>query len=210
MDIEMVERAYRRYAPTYDRYFGGVLQQGRDAVMDRLRLRPGERILEVGVGTGLSLPRYPASVEVTGIDISHDMLALASARAAREKLSHVAGLARMDAESMSFPDASFDKVVAMYVVSVVPDPVRLIDEMRRVCRPGGELFVVNHFLHENALVAFFEKTIAPLSRYLGFHPNLCLPGLIADTRLDVIERARVNALGMWTLLRVRRDPAGQK
>ncbi len=207
MDIEMVERAYRRYARGYDRYFGAVLEPGRRALVERMRCGAGERILEVGVGTGLSLPLHPPETEVVGIDISLEMLERAQCRVAREKLTQVAGLARMDGARMAFADDSFDKVVAMYVVSVAPDPVRLIDEMRRVCRPGGELFIVNHFLHEFPPVAFLERAAAPLSRHVGFHPNICLHSLIADTRLDVIERTRVNAFGLWTLLRARREPA---
>lgn len=205
MDIEMIERAYRRYARGYDRYFGAVLEPGRRAVVERMHCRAGERILELGVGTGLSLPLYPPGTEVVGIDISPEMLERARVRVARENLAQVTGLARMDGERMAFADDSFDKVVAMYVVSVVPDPVRLVDEMRRVCRPGGELFIVNHFLHGNPAVAFLERAAAPLSNLLGFHPNVCLKNLIARTRLKVEERARVNALGLWTLLRARCD-----
>jgi len=201
MNVETIERAYRRYARGYDRYFGAVLEPGRRAVIERMRPLPGERVLEVGVGTGLSLPLYPPGVSVYGIDLSADMLALAQARLARERLPQVAGLARMDGERMAFADASFDKVVAMYVVSVASDPARLVDEMRRVCRPGGELFIVNHFLHPHPAVAFLERAAAPMSRILGFHPNVCLDSLIAQTRLAVTERARVNAFGMWTLLR---------
>ncbi|MEW5966151.1 MAG: class I SAM-dependent methyltransferase [Pseudomonadota bacterium] len=207
MDIDTIERTYRRYARGYDRYFGAVLEPGRRAVVERMRCRPGERILEVGVGTGLSLPLYPPGAEVVGIDVSPEMLERARLRVARERLAQVTGLARMDGERMAFADDSFDKVVALYVVSVVPDPVRLVDEMRRVCRPGGELFIVNHFLHGNPVLAFLERAAAPLSDLLGFHPNVCLKRLIARTRLKVEERAQVNALGLWTLLHARCDKA---
>jgi len=110
---------------------------------------PGERILEVGVGTGLSLPLYPENVSVVGIDISRHMLDQARVRQARSGLDNVAELMVMDAENMGFKDDSFDKVVAMYVASVVPDPGRLVDEMRRVCKPGGQIFMVNHFHSRN-------------------------------------------------------------
>jgi phosphatidylethanolamine/phosphatidyl-N-methylethanolamine N-methyltransferase len=205
MNIETIKRTYRRYAHDYDRYFGAVLQQGRQAVIECMHCRGGERILEVGVGTGLSLPMYPSDCQVYGIDISPEMLALAHARVEREGLVQVAGLARMDGERMAFANDSIDKVVAMYVVSVVPDPARLVDEMRRVCRPGGDLYLVNHFLSDHPLLAFLERAIAPLSGYLGFRTDLSLKDLIARTRLDVVDCARVNDYGFWTLVHARND-----
>ncbi|TAK66842.1 MAG: methyltransferase domain-containing protein, partial [Betaproteobacteria bacterium] len=132
LDIQTIEHVYRRYAGFYDVCFGAVFQPGRRAIVDRMDCGPGERILEVGVGTGLSLPLYPENVNVVGIDISRPMLDQACERRARCRLEHVAGLMVMDAENMGFKDDSFDKVVAMYVASVVPDPGRLVDEMRRV------------------------------------------------------------------------------
>jgi len=207
MDIDVIEKAYRRYAQGYDLYFGAVFQPGRRAVVRRMRCRPGERVLEVGVGTGLSLPLYPRDVHVTGIDVSRDMLARARARRARRGLTHVT-LRRMDAERMEFADDSFDKVVAMYVVSVVPDPVRLVDEMRRVCRPDGMLYIVNHFRHDNPIVGGCERLMAPFSQHMGFRPDLSLEDFLRQTRLEVVERVPVNAFGYWTLLGARnRKPA---
>lgn len=205
MDIHVIEKVYRRYAKRYDFYFGALFQPGRKAVIDRMRCRPGERILEVGVGTGLSLPLYPSGVQVTGIDISDEMLARARTRTARDGLEHVAALLRMDAEHMQFRDDSFDKVVAMYVVSVVPSPAQLVAEMRRVCRPGGELYIVNHFQHANPIVAGMERLMAPLSRLLGFHPDFSLENFLQETGLEVSERIPVNLLGYWTLLRARNN-----
>lgn len=205
MDREMIERAYRRYAGGYDLYFGQILQPGRRAIIERMHCRPGERILEVGVGTGLSLQLYPPQVQVYGIDICTEMLCRARARVLREEMPQAAGLCRMDAERMGFADGSFDKVVAMYVVSVVPEPGRLVEEMRRVCRPQGELFIVNHFQHSNPLVAGVERLVAPLSGFLGFQPNLSLKDLVAETDLEVMEQSPVNAFGYWTLLRARNN-----
>lgn len=201
----MIERAYRRYAGGYDLYFGQILQPGRRAIIERMHCRPGERILEVGVGTGLSLRLYPPQVQVYGIDICTEMLCRARARVLREEMPQAAGLCRMDAERMGFADGSFDKVVAMYVVSVVPEPWRLVEEMRRVCRPQGELFIVNHFQHSNPLVAGVERLVAPLSGFLGFQPNLSLKDLVAETDLEVMEQSPVNAFGYWTLLRARNN-----
>ncbi len=200
MELPVIEKVYRRYAKRYDFYFGALFQPGRKAVIERMHCRPGERILEVGVGTGLSLLLYPAGVQVTGIDISEEMLAHARARSARDGLEHVAALLRMDAEHMRFRDDRFDKVVAMYVVSVVPSPAQLVAEMRRVCRPGGELYIVNHFQHANPLVAGTERLLAPLSRLLGFHPDFPLEDFLQQTGLAVSERIPVNLLGYWTLL----------
>jgi len=205
MELPVIEKVYRRYAKRYDFYFGALFQPGRKAVINRMHCQPGERILEVGVGTGLSLPLYPSGVQVTGIDISEAMLARARARATRDQLEQVAALLRMDAEHMDFRDDSFDKVVAMYVVSVVPSPAQLVAEMRRVCRPGGELYIVNHFQHANPFVAGIERLLAPLSRLLGFHPDFPLENFLQETGLEVSEQIPVNALGYWTLLRARNN-----
>lgn len=205
MDIDMIQKVYRRYARGYDFYFGALFQPGRVAVIEAMNCRPGEHILEVGVGTGLSLPLYPCHVQITGIDVSHEMLARAALRKERDELHHVVALQVMDAEQMQFADNSFDKVVAMYVASVVPDPARLVDEMRRVCKPEGELIIVNHFLHAHPVVSAGERLIAPLSRLLGFHPDFSLPGFIDDTGLEVVEQTPVNLLGYWTLLRARNN-----
>ena len=202
MDLEVVEKVYRRYAPGYDFYFGAVLQPGRRAVVEGMRCRPGERILEVGVGTGLSLPLYPHSVRVVGIDVSQPMLARAHAQKVRRGLEHVE-LRCMDAERMSMDDDSFDKVVAMYVVSVAPNPRRLLEEMRRVCRPGGDLYIVNHFRHGNPVVGMLERMVAPLSSLMGFRPDLSLKDFLERTGLEVAEKTPVNLLGYWTLLRCR-------
>lgn len=206
MDLEAVRKSYRRYAQIYDLYFGAVFQPGRKAVIQSMGCRPGDAILEVGVGTGISLSLYPGNVHVTGIDVSVEMLAKARGRKQRERMRNVE-LYEMDAEAMTFADDSFDKVVAMYVASVVPDPKRLVDEMRRVCRPGGELFFVNHFHSDNRIIARFEKMAAPLSKLMGFHPDFSLEDFVHDTQLDVINKTRVNLMGYWTLLRVRNNKA---
>ncbi len=201
MDIRAIEKTYRRYAPRYDFYFGALFQPGRRAVIQKMHCRPEERILEVGVGTGLSFPLYPRDVQVFGIDISQEMLLRASDRQRCEGLNHVIGLARTDAERLCFSDASFDKVVALYVASVVPSPTRLVAEMRRVCKPGGEIFIVNHFRHANPVVGGMERMIAPMSRVMGFRPDVCLNRFLEETGLEVVERVPVNAFGYWTLLR---------
>lgn len=201
MQIEAVKSAYRRYARIYDTVFGPVLQPGRKAVVDHLDLRDGQRVLEVGVGTGLSLALYPRTVRVTGIDISADMLQKARRRAGH--LPNIEALLEMNAESMSFPDASFDRVVAMYVISVVPNPSRLLDELHRVCKPDGEIFLVNHFHSENPVIRVVERGLARFSDKIGFHADFELPA-----GQELTQVARINYL--WKVMRLRngvRHPA---
>ena len=199
MQLDSVKAAYRRYAGFYDALFGPVLQPGRRAVVEALGCRPGERVLEVGVGTGLSLPMYPPFVKVTGIDVSSEMLEKARMRVARRELRNVEGLLEMDAEAMDFPDASFHKVVAMYVVSVVRDPARLLQELHRVCRHDGEIFIVNHFRSDNRILGAVEKALGGFSSQLGFRPDFemreMLPGGYEG------EASRVNML--FKVLRLR-------
>ena len=200
MQIESVKAAYRRYAAVYDAVFGPVLQPGRKAVLQALRLRPGERVLEVGVGTGLSLPLYPRDVSITGIDVSSEMLDKARRRVARQRLANVEALLEMDAERMSFADASFDKVVAMYVVSVVERPDRLLAELHRVCRPHGEIFLVNHVRSDNRFIAAVEKGLARFSDKLGFRPDFELRDMVADAG-ELTELSRINFF--WKVMRLR-------
>ena len=204
MSIEAIQKTYRRYAPRYDFIFGALFHPGRKAVIDYMDCRPGERILEVGVGTGLSLPLYPKSVHVTGIDISEEMLARAIRLRQREGLENVE-LFTMDAENMSFEDNQFDKVVAMYVASVVPNPVQLVEEMRRVCHPDGELLFVNHFHSARPVIRNMENLLMPLSQKLGFNPGFSEPEFIKDTNLKVSRSRPVNLFGYWKLLQAHND-----
>ena len=198
MQIEAVKAAYRRYSGIYDAVFGPVLQPGRKAVMDVLDLRPGERVLEVGVGTGLSLPLYPPTVTITGIDLSSEMLEKARTRAAR--LPNVEALHEMNAEAMTFPDQSFDKVVAMYVISVVENPQRLLDELHRVCKPTGEIFLVNHFHSDNPVIRVIERGLARFSDKIGFHADFELP-----PGQELTHVARVNYF--WKVMRLKNGVA---
>lgn len=199
MQIEAVKAAYRRHARIYDAVFGPVLQPGRRAVLDALKLKAGDRVLEVGVGTGLSLPLYPRNVRITGVDVSREMLDKARARVARGKLEHVEALLEMDAEQMAFPDACFDKVVAMYVVSVVARPAKLLEELHRVCRPDGEIFLVNHFHSDNPIMGALEKALAGFSSQIGFHPDLDLRQLLPNAQNGDVSRVNL----FWKIVRLR-------
>jgi phosphatidylethanolamine/phosphatidyl-N-methylethanolamine N-methyltransferase len=208
LDIQAVEQAYRRYARFYDVCFGAVFQPGRKAIVERMDCSPGERILEVGVGTGLSLPLYPQDVSVVGIDISREMLQQARTRLARDGLEPVARLMVMDAENMAFDDDSFDKVVAMYVASVVPNPARLVDEMRRVCKPGGQIYMVNHFHSRNPILGGVESLLAPLSKQLGFRPDFSLDRFLGQTGLDAMNICPVNLFDFSTMVEARNNKQG--
>jgi phosphatidylethanolamine/phosphatidyl-N-methylethanolamine N-methyltransferase len=199
MHIEAVKAAYRRYARIYDVVFGAVLQPGRRAVLEALKLKPGDRVLEVGVGTGISLPLYPRDVRITGIDVSREMLGRARARVARARLANVEALLEMDAEAMAFPDATFDKVVAMYVVSVVPRPAKLLEELHRVCRPDGEIFLVNHFQSENRVMGTLERMLGSVSSQIGFDPQVDLRQLVPSAQNGDVSRVNL----FWKLVRLR-------
>ncbi|RJS91330.1 class I SAM-dependent methyltransferase [Salinisphaera sp. Q1T1-3] len=200
MDERSVVTAYRRLSGTYDRFFGPVFEQGRQVAVDRMGCEAGDRVLEVGVGTGLSLAHYADGVDVVGIDVSPDMLEHARKRVNgnAERVT----LEVMDAQSMDFPDNSFDKVVAMYVVSVAPDPKKVVDEMKRVCKPGGDIYIVNHFSQKGPM-ARLERLASPLSKLVGFRPSFPLDDFLAMAELDVIEQKPVNAFGYWTFIHAR-------
>lgn len=201
MDLESNNKAYRRYAPIYDAVFGPILHQGRKRIVQGMNCQPGERILEVGVGTGLSLPLYPRNVDVTGIDVSADMLKRARERVRRRGLGNVEAIREMDALNMDFADARFDRTVVMYVVSCVEDVRRLIDEIRRVTKPGGEIFIVNHFRSEKGIARGIENGLSPLARLLGFHTDLELAAFLEETGLKADDITRVNLFGYWKLVR---------
>ena len=156
MNEEEVRRAYARWAPVYDFTFGKIADWGRMRTVDYINSRHG-RVLEVGIGTGISLPHYKRSLKVTAIDLSPQMLKRARQRVRRERLKHVEAVLEMDAGAMKFPDDSFDVVVAMYVLTVVPDPKKVMEELERVCRPGGEVIVVNHFSQSHGIGARSRK-----------------------------------------------------
>lgn len=204
MDKESILKSYRRYARHYDNIFGQIFDPGRRMVVERMDCQPGEHILEVGVGTGISLTYYPRQAKVCGIDLSPHMLERAEQRVESYELDNVT-LYEMDAEHMEFPNDHFDRVAAMYVVSVVENPKDLVAEIKRVCKPGGDLFILNHFTHKNGLISSIEKMLSPLAKLLGFRPNFPLEDFISSGNLNVLETMPVNMAGYWTLIHAKND-----
>jgi phosphatidylethanolamine/phosphatidyl-N-methylethanolamine N-methyltransferase len=204
LDKAAIERAYARWAPVYDLVFGAVFDRGRKAAIaaaDRI----GGRILEVGVGTGLSLPEYADSDRIVGIDLSAPMLRKAMARLREHRLAHVDGLAVMDARRLGFKDAVFDVVVGQYVITTVPEPEATLDEFARVLRPGGEIVLVNHLGAEAGPRALFEGWFAPLARRLGWRPEFRWARLAAwaarHGSMRMVERRAVAPFGHFSLIR---------
>jgi phosphatidylethanolamine/phosphatidyl-N-methylethanolamine N-methyltransferase len=199
MDRDKIERVYTTYAGFYDHVFGKVFQEGRESAIRNLNVQPGERVLEVGVGTGIALPMYPSHCCIVGIDLSEGMLAKAKERAEVEELSHVQ-LHRMDAGAMEFEDDSFDTVVAAYVVTAVPDYRKVVNEMIRVCRPGGRIIMLNHFSNGNKVINAVERVLSPLTKHLGWRTDLSLNTVLEGTSLQVARNQKVNPLRLWALV----------
>jgi phosphatidylethanolamine/phosphatidyl-N-methylethanolamine N-methyltransferase len=208
MELHDTIRTYRLFSGSYDYIFGPVFHPGRKEAVRVANDRPGQRILEAGVGTGLSLPYFRPDSEVTGIDVSEEMLAKAHRRVAEKKLAHVRALHVMDAEHLEFEDNSFDAVLALYVASVVPNPARFAAELRRVCIPGGTIVLVNHFTSENWALRFMEKRLAHVAKHIGFHADFPLDDFLRESRFTAREIRRSNFFGYWRLLRcVNEKPA---
>jgi phosphatidylethanolamine/phosphatidyl-N-methylethanolamine N-methyltransferase len=211
LDNASVERAYARWAPIYDLVFGAVFDRGRRAAIAAAE-RIGGRILEVGVGTGISLPDYARANRLVGVDLSEPMLRKARARVAEHALSNVELLAVMDAERLALRDESFDVVVAQYVITAVPHPEATLDEFARLVRPGGEIVLVNHIGAESGPRALFERCFAPLARRLGWRPEFRFR-VLADWAerhggVRVIERRAMPPLGHFSLIRFERLAGG--
>src|SRR3954466_7944534 len=183
VENDFVEGVYDKLAKVYDLIFGPTLHPGRLQAIERMDIQPGERVLEGGVGTGINLSLYPREAAVTGIDFSSSMLEKARERAARKDVPHSLRLLQMDAADLKFADDSFDVVYAPYLISVVPDPVKVAQEMRRVCRPGGRIVFLNHFLSPHAVFSRVERMISPFTIHIGFKSDLDLPAFLAQADL---------------------------
>ncbi|MFC2968013.1 class I SAM-dependent methyltransferase [Acidimangrovimonas pyrenivorans] len=203
MDIDAVRRSYRRWAPVYDRTFGAATNPGRRRAAAYLSKRGGS-LLEVGVGTGLVLPLYGGDLAVTGVDYSEEMLAKAEEKVRDQGLTRIKALRQMDARQLDFPDASFDSVAAMHVLSVVPEPERVLSEMARVCKPGGKVVIVNHFSGNGGLLGLLEKLSARLENVIGWQSDFAIEHVLGEPRLVELERDRLPPIGMMTWLLLER------
>jgi phosphatidylethanolamine/phosphatidyl-N-methylethanolamine N-methyltransferase len=195
-----VQRAYELYAPVYDFIFDWIFAPGRAAAIKQLGLQPNDRVLEVGIGTGLNLPLYPPAVRLTGIDISQEMLDKAVERVQTLTMPNVT-LKVMDATAMDFGDDEFDSAVATYTISAVPDPVAVLHEMRRAVRAGGSIVILNHFRSDRRVVGRCEDFVAPLCTRLGWKSNLSMRPLLAQVGLTPELVAKVNMFNGWRLVK---------
>jgi ubiquinone/menaquinone biosynthesis C-methylase UbiE len=206
-DKQLMEKAYARWAPIYDALCGPIFLNGRRAAANAAR-EVGGKVLEIGVGTGLSFDDYDETTEITGIDLSEPMIAKARERASSGRYPFVKDLRVMDAHDLTFPDGSFDCVVGQFVITLVENPERVMSECVRVVRPGGQIILVNHLYSERGLAAAVERLLAERARALGLRPEFPFARLAVWARshggAELIERRKVPPFGLYTLVRFRR------
>ena len=201
MDQNSIIKSYKRVSSFYDLTFGQVFRPGQKAIIKKMDCIDSDNVLEIGIGTGSSLQYYPKETKVVGIDISPDMLEVAKKRIVKDKI-HNKHILLMNGERLSFPDNSFDKVVGMYVVSVTQNPQVLVEEMKRVCKNDGDIYIVNHFstAQDNLFVKMFEKGLMPISKILGWKPYFPFDEFNAYANLDVLEMSKVNLFNYWNII----------
>jgi phosphatidylethanolamine/phosphatidyl-N-methylethanolamine N-methyltransferase len=207
-EIEAHEsKLYSEFAPLYDKIFGKIFYSRLERVIEELDIPPGAEVLEVGAGTGTSFPAYPSHCEVTGIDLAPDMLARAQRKIRDNGWTHLKVL-EMNALDLEFPDDTFDYVMAFHVVTVVPDPVRMIAEAQRVCKPGGNIVIVNHFTSDFPLLGSLTEALDPLTRWLGWRTNVRLKPFIETTSLAVEKVYKLSKASLYTVVLGRKDHNG--
>ena len=201
MDQNSIIESYKRVSSFYDLTFGQVFRPGQKAIIKKMDCIDSDNVLEIGIGTGSSLQYYPKETKVVGIDISPDLLEVAKKRIVKDKI-HNKHILLMNGERLSFPDNSFDKVVGMYVVSVTQNPQVLVEEMKRVCKNDGDIYIVNHFStdQDNLFVKMFEKGLMPISKILGWKPYFPFDEFNAYANLDVLEMSKVNLFNYWNII----------
>lgn len=209
-DIEAHEsKIYSEFAPLYDKIFGKIFYTRLERVIENLEIPPGARVLEVGAGTGTSFPAYPSHCEITGVDLAPDMLARARRKIQENGWSHFK-LLEMDALDLKFPANSFDYVMAFHVVTVVPDPVLMIAEAKRVCKPGGKIVIVNHFTSEHPLLGPLTLALDPVTRWLGWRTDLKLKPFIHTANLKVETIYKLNKASLYTVLLCQKELNGTR
>ena len=199
VENDFVTRVYEKITSVYDWTYGPTLHPGRMEALQRMHIQAGERVLEVGVGTGINASLYPSDCSVTGIDLTGSMLDKARDRVAREGIRNIR-LLEMDAADLKFADGTFDIVYAPYLISVVPDPVAVAREMWRVCRTGGRVIILNHFRSFNPLLAWLERAICPLTVHIGFKSDLDRTAFLAQAELKPVSIEKVNLPKIWSLI----------
>ena len=208
-DIEAHEsKLYGEFAPLYDKVFGKIFYNRLEYVIENLGIPPGAKVLEVGAGTGTSFPAYPSHCEITGVDLAPDMLARARQKIEENHWSHLTVM-EMNALDLKFPDNTFDFVMAFHVVTVVPDPVRMIEEAKRVCKPGGRIVIVNHFTSEAPVLGSVTQALDPLTRWLGWRTDLRLKPFIRTTGLRVERIYKLSKASLYTVLICRKEAQTQ-
>ena len=199
LELEDIRKIYGQYARVYDRIFKRWFYPRQRHVIQSLQIAPGQRVLDVGVGTGFSLALYPRHAQVVGVDLSASMLHEARKKVQYQRLSHVT-LMEMDAQHLAFADNAFDYVIAAFVISVVPDPIRVLAEMKRVTKPDGQLVLINHFLSQNKIIARLEQWLTPLCLRLGWRSDLPLDYLVQHADLHVNRQYALTKLDLWKVV----------
>lgn len=199
LELDSIKRIYAGYSNVYDALFKRFFYPRIKHAINYMDIKPGERVLDVGVGTGLSLGEYPKTSRVLAVDLSFEMLKKAKEKVGKNRLGHIKVL-NMDAMNIAFKDDSFDKVFISHVVTVVPDPYRLMSEVRRVCKRGGQVVIVNHFKSSNKIVELVEKLINPVCKKIGWRSDLCLNEFIRRSGLNVRQKYMLKKLDFWHIL----------
>jgi len=204
-EIEAHEsKLYAEFAPLYDKVFGKIFYNRLEHVIENLGIPPGAKVLEVGAGTGTSFPAYPAHCKITGVDLAPDMLARARQKIQENGWSHIKVL-EMNALELKFPDNTFDYVMAFHVVTVVPDPVGMVAEAKRVCKPGGRIVIVNHFTSEVPVIGSLTQALDPITRWLGWRTDLRLKPFIETSGLRVEKSYKLSKASLYDVLLCRKE-----
>jgi phosphatidylethanolamine/phosphatidyl-N-methylethanolamine N-methyltransferase len=193
-------KIYSLYSHFYDSFFGRIFHQGLRIANKLLDVQPGEKILEVGIGTGMSLPLYPEYAEVVGIDISRDMIKQAEEKKQCLGFSNVR-LCITDASMMSFKDGCFDKAIAAHSITVIPEPVKTLKEMKRVCKNNAEFFFLYYAGSNNKLIAMFEKAISPIRNKLGLGKAIDLEELLDSASFEIVFKDRINIFRLCQIIK---------